>query len=536
MVTDQELAFQIIHHTQDALLVHLRFMEPAFTRVTCEETKSSFSHVDGTTLFYNPYEVVTLFAREPHEISRNYLHMVLHCVFRHVFSGPTLQAPLWDLACDVAVEACIADLGLDSVYVPRVEGQQSFLAELEDALPYVTAESVYHYLVDKGVTPAQTVELRRAFFVDDHSLWIRGTRREDVAADTDGSCAQGPQSQQKREVAGQDDAGEKHDADAPPTTQGAQDTRAHDDEGTTPDVDDSFELVQDILASALSGEMGESGRTVESLERGGTDYKDWKDKAIVSDEFIEAMQSEWREIALKMDVTLDDFKHMWGHHGGGFSAALKLACVEHVNYRDFLLKFASYDEQICINNDEFDYLYYCYGLDLYGNVPLIEPLEYSDDNRVRDFVIAIDTSASTRGDMVQKFLERTYDILSDTKTFASNMNLWLIQCDAQLQDVSHIQSQQDLDAYVARLELKGLGGTDFRPVFAFVDDLVVSGQLKDLKGMLYFTDGQGTYPTQKPPYDVAFIIPDTGSTINPDVPAWAMNIQVDASDLQMEGF
>ena len=39
----------------------------------------------------------------------------------------------------------------------------------------------------------------------------------------------------------------------------------------------------------------------------------------------------------------------------------------------------------------------------YGNVPLVEPLEYRDDKRIREFVIAIDTSGSVQGDIVQSF-------------------------------------------------------------------------------------------------------------------------------------
>ena len=69
---------------------------------------------------------------------------------------------------------------------------------------------------------------------------------------------------------------------------------------------------------------------------------------------------------------------------------------EKQDYREFLRKFARMGEQIRVNDDEFDYVYYCYGLKRYGNLPLIEPLEYVEERRIRDFVIAIDTSASTK--------------------------------------------------------------------------------------------------------------------------------------------
>ena len=70
---------------------------------------------------------------------------------------------------------------------------------------------------------------------------------------------------------------------------------------------------------------------------------------------------------------------------------------ERYDYTSFLKKFAVMGEVMKINDDEFDYIYYTYGLKLYENMPLIEPLEYKDVKRIREFVIAIDTSGSGRG-------------------------------------------------------------------------------------------------------------------------------------------
>lgn len=70
-----------------------------------------------------------------------------------------------------------------------------------------------------------------------------------------------------------------------------------------------------------------------------------------------------------------------------------------------------------LNPDEFDYNYYTYGLTLYENMPLIEPLEYKEVKRIREFVIAIDTSGSTSGSLVQTFVQKTYNILKSTESF-----------------------------------------------------------------------------------------------------------------------
>ena len=117
-----------------------------------------------------------------------------------------------------------------------------------------------------------------------------------------------------------------------------------------------------------------------------------------------------------------------------------------------------------------------------------------EEKRIRDFVIAIDTSASTKDGLVRRFIEKTYAILEQETSFFADMNVLIVQCDAAVTDVAHIANLRDLDAYLDDLEIKGLGGTDFRPVFAYVDDAVERGELANLGGLIYFTDGQGTYP------------------------------------------
>ena len=73
------------------------------------------------------------------------------------------------------------------------------------------------------------------------------------------------------------------------------------------------------------------------------------------------------------------------------------------------------------------------------------------------------------------------------------------------------------------LTLKGFGGTDFRPVFEYVEELRKNKEFTNLKGLIYFTDGYGAFPARKPDYDTAFVFIDDDYN-NPDVPAWAMKL------------
>ena len=183
-----------------------------------------------------------------------------------------------------------------------------------------------------------------------------------------------------------------------------------------------------------------------------------------------------------------------------------------------------------VNDEEFDYIFYTYGLKLYKNMPLVEPLEYKEVRRIREFVIAIDTSGSTSGDLVQRFLQKTYNILKSTESYFSKINVHIIQCDAAIQEHVKVTSEEEFDRYISEMDIHGLGGTDFRPVFHFVDELIEQGEFADLRGLIYFTDGRGTYPVRKPSYETAFVFLDNEYN-EPEVPPWAIRLVLQNEDI-----
>ena len=164
-----------------------------------------------------------------------------------------------------------------------------------------------------------------------------------------------------------------------------------------------------------------------------------------------------------------------------------------------------------------------YALRTYGNLPLIEPLESRESKKIRDFVIVIDTSESTSGELVKAFLKETFGLLKTGESFFAKCNIAVMQCDDAVRDLTFLHSTDELDRFAACLTLTGGGGTDFRPAFAKIEELRRDGTLRDLQGVLYFTDGKGTYPTRRPPYETAFLFLETG-TPPPDTQPWAMRL------------
>ena len=234
-------------------------------------------------------------------------------------------------------------------------------------------------------------------------------------------------------------------------------------------------------------------------------------------------ESDWKDISERIQMDIEAFSQNQGTDPGAMLQNLREVNRERYDYAAFLKKFAVRGEAMKINDDEFDYIFYTYGLQLYENMPLIEPLEYKEVKRIREFVIAIDTSGSVAGDTVQSFLQKTYNILKSTESFFSKINVHILQCDATIQEDAKITNQEEFDAYLKTMQIRGLGGTDFRPVFAYVDKLIEQKEFQNLKGLIYFTDGFGTFPAQKPPYETAFVFVDDGMN-NYDVPPWAIKL------------
>ena len=241
-------------------------------------------------------------------------------------------------------------------------------------------------------------------------------------------------------------------------------------------------------------------------------------------------EQAWKEISERMLAELEGFFIKRGNQAGSLLQNLKEVNRERYDYREFLRNFMTFGEVMRLSPEEFDYVYYTYGLRLYGNMPLIEPLEYREIRSVRELVIAIDTSGSVAGELVQAFVQKTCDLLGSKESFFDGFNLHLIQCDAAVQEHVKLTTRKEFDDYLATMQLKGLGGTDFRPVFQLVDELIEAGEFTDLKGVLYLTDGYGTFPKRPPAYPAAFLFLKEDYE-PPKVPPWAIRLVMQKEEL-----
>ena len=249
-------------------------------------------------------------------------------------------------------------------------------------------------------------------------------------------------------------------------------------------------------------------------------------------EELSVSAEQWKKISERIKADLKTFSKD-KNNAESLEANLEEATKERYDYADILRRFTVMGEESSINDEEFDYIYYTYGLARYGNMPLIEPLEYKELNKIRDFVIVLDTSASCRNGIVQAFLKKTYSILKSTEHFFQKINVHIIQCDNEVQSDTKITCDEDFEDFLKKGKLRGFGGTDFRPAFDYVDSLCEKGEFENLKGLIYFTDGFGIYPERMPDYNSIFVFLDEDNT-RPQVPVWAIKVVLEPEQLEQE--
>ena len=247
-------------------------------------------------------------------------------------------------------------------------------------------------------------------------------------------------------------------------------------------------------------------------------------------EQLEITKEQWKKISERVKADLKTFSKA-KKGAETLEKNLEETTRDRYDYSAILKRFTVMGEDITVNDDEFDYVYYTYGLEHYGNLPLIEPLEYKEINKVKEFVIAIDTSASCRGPIVRAFLRKTYSILKGSENFFHKINVHIIQCDNEVQSDTKITNEEDFETFMKYGKLNGFGATDFRPVFEYVEKLQGQNEFENLKGLIYFTDGYGIYPERMPDYDVIFAFLDEDENRAP-VPPWSMKVILESDELE----
>ena len=126
-----ELAREVLEQARNTLLIRLRFLDSAINRLKPAVNGEMSFATDGAGLYFEPFTVLRRYREEPGAVARDVLHVLLHCLLRHLWFHGGRDRAVWDLACDVTVEVIAGSLGFSA---RREEAQKIELETLRRAV------------------------------------------------------------------------------------------------------------------------------------------------------------------------------------------------------------------------------------------------------------------------------------------------------------------------------------------------------------------------------------------------------------------
>lgn len=112
----EEIGHKILVLTRNELYMKMRFMDVALSAFYyVQDFSVDLLATDGETMYFNGQMLGGEYRQNRIEVNRAYLHLVLHCIFRHVFRRNGREELVWNLAADIAVESVIDDWNLQNI-------------------------------------------------------------------------------------------------------------------------------------------------------------------------------------------------------------------------------------------------------------------------------------------------------------------------------------------------------------------------------------------------------------------------------------
>lgn len=552
-----DLGSRILNQSRYELSLSMRHLARALDRLPYEmDFNTQRMGTEGERIHFHPEFIFQLFMESPQKLNRLYMHSLLHCLFRHMFKNEDKKEELWNMACDIHVEYVLDSLDVDLLKRPAGEYRENTFQRLEEKVKTLSAERIYQYLEEADLDYDAWERLEREFYKDDHVFWKVIDRKdapgEEGEGDGDGAPLPMPEDFTPNESSSQDskpsedtsaqngassdgeskeeknqEAGNQEPENRGSENQGADNQESENRGADNPDsenqgAENPGEAKQGEEKQGEGSSSGEKQEEKREAERKPKEQEQREEREAKKKR--DDLSKEWEDISKRTEQEIEHSSKEKQEEQGSLAWFLRLEQKKYTDFRDFLRRLSVDREEMEVDLDSFDYGYYYYGLEQYGNMPLIEENEYREGRKLQELVIAIDTSHSTKGEMVKGFLEETAGILKQKDAFFQKVKVHILECDDELRKDICLENVEDLEQYSKNFAVKGGYGTDFRPVFRYVSDLQKRGELKNLKGLMYFTDGKGRYPKEAPPYVTAFVFPKGEDIDDDNVPFWAMKL------------
>ena len=102
------LGKRILQNCRNELYLDFPYLDGAFASLEYEADNSIITiGTDGEKIYFNPTFLLKQYIRGPETVRRGYLHMLLHCLYLHIFMMPDKEIDEWNRECDSFVEELI---------------------------------------------------------------------------------------------------------------------------------------------------------------------------------------------------------------------------------------------------------------------------------------------------------------------------------------------------------------------------------------------------------------------------------------------
>ncbi len=119
-------------------------------------------------------------------------------------------------------------------------------------------------------------------------------------------------------------------------------------------------------------------------------------------------EDEWKEHAKRIESDMETYAKDAAADAGKLAWMLKAEQPGAKKLqKEFLKRFAVVREEVSVDMASFDYGFYMYGLQHYGNMPLIEEIEFREAKRSKNLLLQSILRPPARKKLVQQFLNET---------------------------------------------------------------------------------------------------------------------------------
>ncbi len=443
------------------LILDKPFLGALVLRLPLQETRAPWcptTATDAKTLYYNPDFIESLNISEVQFVLS---HDALHCGLSHFSRREYRDQHRWDVACDHAVNQLLLE--------DQLEAPQGSLLNNEYA--GMSAEEIYPFI------PADTEEQP----LDQHLYDAHESTQNDE--------------HQNEQRESESDADQKTKNSQQQQSESESESESESGSDTSPSESEQAEHNAQYEQQETSNQHSPpaSPNAVQQDTKSMEDHSIRKSPSPLTQSERDQLHTQWQQrlAGAAQQATAA------GKMSGSVARLVERLLRSTVPWRTVLARFMSGSSKVD------------YNLSRPTNRREGEAIRPSLHARQIDIVIAIDTSGSIEGTELNDFVSEVNAIKG-----LVNARITLLACDAEL-DENGPWRFEPWDQLKMPSTLIGSGGTDFRPVFNWIN---LQSQQPDL--IVYFTDAKGRFPTQPATSETLWLV--KGSAPVP----WGQRIQL----------